>query len=125
MKRARPALLERLLLAGVLVVSLPASSLLHPSGTAHAAADEGEEEARRRFKKGGKLFDEGKFREAAHEFEAGYAVLPRAGFLLNIAQSYRRAGDLRKAKRYYELFLQADHESMQKDEVLSYVKEID
>jgi tetratricopeptide (TPR) repeat protein len=92
----------------------------------HAAAapdDEAEGEARKRFRRGTKLFDDGKFREAAHEFESGYAVLPRTGFLLNIGHSYRRAGDLKKAKRYYEMFLQQETESpRQRAEAAEYIK---
>ncbi|HVR64824.1 MAG TPA: hypothetical protein VMU50_23155 [Polyangia bacterium] len=98
------------------------------AGHARAAApdDEAESEARRRFRRGTKLFDDGKFREAAHEFESGYAVLPRTGFLMNIAHSYRRAGDLKKAKRYYELFLQRETESpLQRAEATEYIKIVD
>jgi tetratricopeptide (TPR) repeat protein len=98
------------------------------AGHARAAApdDEAESEARRRFRRGTKLFDDGKFREAAHEFESGYAVLPRTGFLMNIAHSYRRAGDLKKAKRYYELFLQRETDSpLQRAEAAEYIKIVD
>lgn len=98
------------------------------AGHARAAAadDEAESEARRRFRRGTKLFDDGKFREAAHEFESGYAVMPRTGFLMNIAHSYRRAGDLKKAKRYYELFLQRETESpLQRAEATEYIKLVD
>jgi tetratricopeptide (TPR) repeat protein len=91
-----------------------------------APDDEAENEARKRFRRGTKLFDDGKFREAAHEFESGYAVLPRTGFLLNIGHSYRRAGDLKKAKRYYELFLQQETESpRQRAEAAEYIKIVD
>ena len=91
-----------------------------------APDDEAETEARKRFRRGTKLFDEGKFREAAHEFESGYAVLPRTGFLLNIGHSYRRSGDLKKAKRYYEMFLQQETESpRQRAEAAEYVRLVD
>ena len=89
------------------------------------AADEIEALARRHFTRGKQLYDERKYREAAAEFEAGYAVAPRAGFLLNIGHSYRRAGDLRKARRYYELFLEKDATSPQRGEVQGYIKGID
>ena len=98
------------------------------AGPARAAApdDEAESEARRRFRRGTKLVDDGKFREAAHEFESGYAVLPRTGFLMNIAHSYRRAGDLKKAKRYYELFLQRETDSpLQRAEATEYLRIVD
>ncbi|HEY2902392.1 MAG TPA: hypothetical protein VGL59_17550 [Polyangia bacterium] len=97
------------------------------AGRANAATDdEADAEARRRFRRGTKLFDDGKFREAAHEFESGYAVLPRTGFLMNIGHSYRRAGDLKKAKRYYEMFLQQETESpRQRAEAAEYIKIVD
>src|SRR5262249_38592490 len=89
------------------------------------AADEAEAQAKRHFPRGKQLFDERKYREAAAEFEAGYAILPRAGFLLNIGHSYRRAGDMRKARRYYEQFLEKDQSSPQRGEVQGYIKMID
>lgn len=113
----------------VLAVPLAAPVILGAlAGHARAAApdDDAEAEARRRFRRGTKLFDDGKFRDAAREFEAGYAVLPRTGFLMNIGHSYRRAGDLKKAKRYYELFLQRESESpLQRAEATEYIKLVD
>jgi len=90
-------------------------------------ADDAETEARRRFGRGKQLFDEHKFREAAQEFEAGYAVVPKPGFLLNIGHSYRRAGELEKARHYYQLFLEKDPDkaSPQRAEVQGYLKAID
>jgi hypothetical protein len=45
---------------------------------------------------------------------------------MNIAHSYRRAGDLKKAKRYYELFLQRETESpLQRAEATEYIKIVD
>ena len=112
-----------------LLLTVVAVPLILGALTTHAVAapdDEAETEARRRFRRGTKLFDEGKFREAAHEFESGYAVLPRSGFLMNIGHSYRRAGDLKKAKRYYEMFLQQETESpRERAEAAEYVKLVD
>ena len=70
-------------------------ALLGPTLAAHAAPPPDTEAlARRHFTRGKQLFDEHKYREAADEFEAGYAVAAKPGFLLNIGHSYRRAGDL-------------------------------
>jgi Tfp pilus assembly protein PilF len=115
-------------LARVVMIPLMLSLVLGaaPRPAAAAPDDEAEAEARKRFRRGTKLFDEGKFREAAHEFESGYAVLPRTGFLLNIGHSYRRSGDLKKAKRYYEMFLQQETESpRQRAEAAEYVRLVD
>jgi hypothetical protein len=101
-------------------------ALLGPALAAHAAPPlDTEALARRHFVRGKQLFDEHKYREAAEEFEAGYAVAAKPGFLLNIAHSYRRAGELRKARRYYELFLEKDKASPQRAEVQGYIKAID
>src|SRR4051794_32861422 len=89
------------------------------------AADDAEAEARRHYNDGRRLYDDQRYREAAKEFEAGYAILAKPGFLINIGHSYRRAGELRKAKHYYELSLEKDKASPQRDEVLTHIKTID
>jgi len=107
----------------VTLAGLPARAAL-----AAGRADDAEAEARRRFGHGKQLFDEHKYREAAQEFEAGYAVVPKPGFLLNIGHSYRRAGELEKARHYYQLFLEKDKDkasAAQHAEVQGYLKAID
>src|SRR5262245_56574994 len=49
-----------------------------------------------------------KFDDAALEFKAAYDLEMRPGLLLNIAQSYRKAGHPRDAIRYYEQYLKED-----------------
>jgi hypothetical protein len=109
-----------------LLVTLAALPLRAALGASRA--DDAEAEARRRFGHGKQLFDEHKYREAAQEFEAGYAVVPKPGFLLNIGHSYRRAGELEKARHYYQLFLEKDKDkasAAQRAEVQGYLKAID
>jgi tetratricopeptide (TPR) repeat protein len=115
----RALVLSAALLALMTLMAAPRRS------QAGGAADEENAEARRRFKHGTKLFDEAKFLEAAHEFEEGYAIAPRPGFLLNIAHSYRRAGDLKQSRRYYELFLSQERDTAQRVEVAGYLKSLD
>jgi hypothetical protein len=68
----------------------------------------------------------GRWWDALREFEAGYALYPRPGFLVNIGHSYRRSGDLKKAKRYYEMFLKApDGDATQREEVTGHLAKID
>ena len=64
--------------------------------------------AARHWDRGQELYKQGRFLEAAREFEAGYQVAPRSLFLLNIGHSYRRAQELRKAKAAYETLLKID-----------------
>lgn len=96
----------------IIVIARPAPSAhgapkarVAPAAAKGAAAND--EEGRRQFKLGEKLLEEGKYREAAQAFEAGYAASPRAGFLLNIANCYRKLGELGKARQYYWRFLEA------------------
>jgi hypothetical protein len=69
---------------------------------------EDEASARLHFDRGSKLYNQGKYLEAAREFEAGYQAAPRPLFLLNIGHSYRRSQDLRRAKAAYEKLLRTD-----------------
>jgi tetratricopeptide (TPR) repeat protein len=109
--------------AAVAILTLLAMSAWAPR--AARAADDAEAEARRHYNDGRRLYDEQKYREAAKEFEAGYAILAKPGFLINIGHSYRRAGELRKARHYYELFLEKDKTSPQREEVQTQIKTID
>jgi tetratricopeptide (TPR) repeat protein len=90
---------------------------------AHAAEDEAQ--GRRWFKRGQDLFVEGRYLEAAQAFETGYAAAPRTAFLLNIAHSYRRAGDLEKAKTYYQKLLELEPNNPQRADVEANIKSID
>lgn len=92
------------------------------SGAAHA---EDEAEGRRLFKRGQELFVEGRYQEAAETFEAGYAAAPRNAFLINIAHSYRRAGELEKAKGYYLKLLEVEPNTPQRAEVEANIRSID
>jgi tetratricopeptide (TPR) repeat protein len=92
---------------------------------APAARADDEAEGKERFKRGQELYREGKFIEAAREFEAGFAAAPRPLFLLNIGHSYRRAQEFKKAKRAYELLLKVEPDTPYRAEVESLIKNID
>jgi hypothetical protein len=81
--------------------------------------------ARVRFDRGSKLYEAGRFLDAAREFEAGYESAPRPLFLLNIGHSYRRAQQLRKAKTAYEKLLQTDPTTPQRSMVEDLIRTID
>ena len=84
-------------------LSLVSVLLLALGGVARAEDDE--TEARFHFRAGEALFRVGKYNEAIREFQAGYGLAPRAPFLLNIAQAYRRLGDVQNAIDAYQKFL--------------------
>ena len=84
-------------------ISAPSTGAMAPTPSA-----EDEAAGKRHYKRGDELFKQGKYLDAAHEFEAGFAVAPRPLFLLNIGHSYRKAQELRRARVAYEDFLKAD-----------------
>ena len=91
-----------------------------------AAAQDDEAEGRKRFRRGEELYVQGKFLEAAREFEAGYAAAPRfPRFLLNIGHAYRRGGELLKAKDAYQRLLKLQPDFQKRAEVEEYIKSID
>ena len=106
------------------VAALLAAFCVWPTHARAAAADD-EAEGRKRFSHGQELYLQGRYLEAAQEFESGYAVAPRNGFLINIAHSYRRAGDLQKAKTYYIKLLELDPTTPARAEVESNLRSID
>jgi hypothetical protein len=87
-----------------------------------ARADEAE--GKRHWKAGQDLYAQKRFLEAAHEFEAGYAVAPRPLFLMNIGHAYRRANELTRAKTAYEALLRLQPDLPQRREVEDYIKSI-
>jgi len=102
----------------VLVLALAAS-------TARAAPSQ-EELARSHFVAGEEEYARGRWQEALHEFQLGYALSPRPEFLINFAQVYRKLGDYdaaaRECRRYLatapppELAAQAERLLQQIDE---------
>lgn len=84
-----------------------------------------EAEGRRRFKNGTELYRKNRFLEAAEEFEAGYRAAPRPLFLLNIGHSYRRGGELKRAREAYKKLLDVEPNLPQRAEVEGYLRTID
>lgn len=102
---------------------LAALALVLVAGT--AAAQSGDEaEGRRRWKHGQELYDEGRYLDAAHEFEAGYAVAPRPLFFLSIGHAYRKAHDYAKAKAAYEKLLILQPDFPGRPEVEGYIRQM-
>jgi tetratricopeptide (TPR) repeat protein len=93
------------------------------AGTGLAQADE--TEGRRRWKHGQDLYDQGRYLEAAHEFEVGYAAAPRPLFYLSIGHAYRKAHELAKAKAAYEKLLVLQPDFSGRAEVEGYITSIE
>ncbi len=115
MKPVRAALLVA---AWLSAAAVPAPAQTLPSRDSEAAA-------RQHFERGSKLYEQGRFLEAAREFEAGYEADARPLFLLNIGHSYRRAQDLRRAKAAYEKLLRTDPTTPQRPMVEDLIRTID
>jgi tetratricopeptide (TPR) repeat protein len=63
--------------------------------------------ARQRFLDGKQAFEAKNYREALRQFEAGYELEPRPGFLLNMGHAARKMGDARRAQELYRKFLRS------------------
>ena len=75
------------------------------SGAAAAADTDPLQRAQTHFRAGKTLYDLGNFQDAIREFAAGYALAPRPEFLINLAQAYRRAGELEQSKEMFQRYL--------------------
>jgi hypothetical protein len=74
-------------------------------GVAAAAPPSQEELARSHFVAGQQEYARGRWGEALHEFQLGYALSPRPEFLINFAQAYRKLGDYERATAECERYL--------------------
>lgn len=112
-------------LAALCTALVPAAAMAQPGddteATEGAATSEGEYDprdmrteglddaaARSRFRIGQALFDEGRFAEAAREFESAFALSNRASLLFNAYLAYRDGGMLEDATRALGAYLDAD-----------------
>lgn len=81
------------------------------------AEDKATEESRQHFLKGQQFFDVGRWDEAAEEFEKAYSTRNDPTFIYNMAQSYRRKGDTKRALDLYKNYLIKAPKSPQRAEV--------
>jgi tetratricopeptide (TPR) repeat protein len=77
--------------------------------------------ARRHFQAGSSLFDLGKFREAAVEYEEAYKAKNDPALLFNIGQAYRGANDPAKAITAYKSFLRHVPDAPRRPEVEGFI----
>jgi iron complex outermembrane receptor protein len=63
-------------------------------------------EARRAFRRGMQLVDEGKYREGIEFLERAYDTLPHPNVLYNLALAYMYAGDLELASSYLQRYIE-------------------
>ena len=111
----------------ILCVSLLAA-LLIAQGKSVAqgkASKESLAEAKVHFQAGKSHYEKEKYREAITEFQAGYDLVGKPAFLLNIGECYRALGDPAKARDHYKRYLTDDPNSSQREKVEKLVAELD
>lgn len=113
--------MRRLWLLGLMVAAF---LLVSTKGRA-APSPEAEREARRAFQTAEADFKAGRFADALASYQSGYAQAPLPGFLINIAQCYRRLGELPKAKATYQKFVMVAPDSPHVPEVRNLIAELD
>jgi tetratricopeptide (TPR) repeat protein len=80
--------------------------------------------ARAHYEEGTKLYDLGRYADAAHEYEEAFRLHPDPALLFNIGQAYRQAGDDEAALRAYRGFLRRFPEYEKRNEVEGYIKQL-
>jgi tetratricopeptide (TPR) repeat protein len=84
------------------------------------------EQAKAYFASGNEHYAAGRYEEAIRHFQAGYALVPRPNFLVNLGQSYRKVGDLVRAKEAYLAYVRAlPQDSTLRDQALQVLAEIE
>ncbi|MEM9193683.1 MAG: tetratricopeptide repeat protein [Myxococcota bacterium] len=64
--------------------------------------------AREHYERGVALVEEAEYRDALHQFAAGYELSERPLFLFNMAECARELGEVARARRLYEDYLRED-----------------
>jgi tetratricopeptide (TPR) repeat protein len=83
-------------------------------------------QARVHFDAGTDHYAAGRYEDAIRSFQAGYSLVPRPNFLVNIGQAYRKLGDLVRAKEAYVAYVRALPEnSAIRDQALQVLAEIE
>jgi tetratricopeptide (TPR) repeat protein len=98
--------------------------LLMAGGLARAATVE--ERARAHYEAGRVQYNLGHYAQAVREFAAGYELVPRPQFLVNLGQAYRRLGQLERAREMYQRFLaEAPDDDRARPQVQQLVAEVE
>lgn len=87
------------------------------AGAATASAQEPLEIARQHMEQGQTFYLQGRFDEAAAEFELAHEAQPFSAFLFNAAVAYENGGHLAHAVLLFERYLEVDPEASDEDEV--------
>jgi hypothetical protein len=75
------------------------------AGSARGESADAVARARTHFEAGRALYNLGNYTDAVREFSAGYQLVPKPQFLINLGQSFRKLDDLPHARDMYKKFL--------------------
>jgi tetratricopeptide (TPR) repeat protein len=109
-----PSLAIRLALVGLMIVG----TWTH---VAHAETNPAEDRARDFTRTGNAHYEAGHYGEAEQAFREAYALSGRSGFLWNMAQCARLAGESRRALALYSRYLEAAPDGGQRAEAERWV----
>ncbi|HEX6836032.1 MAG TPA: tetratricopeptide repeat protein [Polyangia bacterium] len=104
--------------------SIALSSLLVIALTSGRVLADDARLARQHFADGSKLYDLGKFRDAAREYEEAYKAKPDPALLFNIGQAYRAAGDASEAVTAYKSYLRHVPDAPNRVEVEGHIEKL-
>lgn len=107
---------DRAAMRAICTLLLSALVLASVAATAAAQADP-LEQARNHMEQGQAFYLQGRFDEAAAEFELAYEAQRFSAFLFNAAVSYENAGHLAHAVVLFERYLEAEPEASDEDDV--------
>lgn len=105
----------------VIAILLTALSAVSSNATAQSQPDE----AKEHYRKGTAAYNLGKYAEAAQEYELSYRATLDPALLFNAAQSYRLAGDRKKALTAYKSYLRSAPDGDKRDLAEAKVREIE
>jgi len=95
------------------------------SAVAPATALAEKQDARRHYEQATAAFGLGKYAEAAIEYEAAFGLRPDPALLYNAAQSYRLAGNARRALQLYQNYLRLYGETQNSDDARKHVADLE
>ncbi|MGZ3425442.1 MAG: tetratricopeptide repeat protein [Polyangia bacterium] len=104
-----------------------AVAVLFCAAAAQAQGEDAIGRARTHFEAGRALYQLGNFNEALREFAAGYQLVPKPQFLLNLGQCYRKLDELASAREMYQRYLHdapaTDPERQQAQQILAEIEQ--
>ena len=82
-------------------------------------------EARRHFRDGMQLVEEGRYEEGIEQLLTAYDTLPHPNVLYNVATAYSQAGQYEAALEYFERYLALAPDAEDRGYVQGYIEELE